>query len=150
MPISSQESTILQLLELSESISTPLEPSLDMPPTSLRPRATLLLTDSRCLASRELLSLIYYSCCTTFLSSIGYSLPVTSMTTVELQQSQTMTNQVILNKLGYNKNYPQAVALFAPTQEFGVGLHDMIWIERKNIIYGVFRLLSCNFGQGDK
>jgi hypothetical protein len=68
------------------------------------------------------LSLIYYR--TTFLPSIGYSLPVTSMTTAELQQSQTMMNQVILNKLGYNKNYPRSVA-FAPTQEFGVGLHDI-------------------------
>jgi hypothetical protein len=68
------------------------------------------------------LSLIYYR--TTFLPSIGYSLPVTSMTDTELQQIQTLMNGVILNKLGYNKHYPRAAA-FAPTQEFGTGLHDI-------------------------
>jgi Reverse transcriptase (RNA-dependent DNA polymerase) len=68
------------------------------------------------------LSLIYYR--TTFLPAIGYSLPVTSMTDSELQQIQTLMNCVVLNKLGYNKHYPRAAA-FAPTQEFGTGLHDI-------------------------
>jgi hypothetical protein len=68
------------------------------------------------------LSLLYYR--TTFLPAIGYSLPVTSMNDTELQQVQTLMNRVILNKLGYNRNYPRAAA-FAPTQEFGTGLHDI-------------------------
>ena len=68
------------------------------------------------------LSLVYYR--TTFLPSIGYSLPVTSMTDTELQQAQTLMNGVTLNKLGYNRNYPRAAA-FAPTQEFGTGIHDI-------------------------
>ena len=68
------------------------------------------------------LSLLYYR--TTFLPTIGYSLPVTSMTDAELQQGQTLMNRVVLNKLGYNRNYPRAAA-FAPTQEFGTGLQDI-------------------------
>ena len=73
--------------------------------------------------SCTLLALVYYR--TTILSSIGYSLPVTLMTDTELQQAQTLMNCVILNKLGYNRNYPRAAALFAPTQEFGTGIHDI-------------------------
>ena len=61
---------------------------------------------------------------TTYLPAIGYSLPITSMTPHELQQIQTLMNSVVLNKLGYNRHYPRAVA-FAPTQEFGTGLHDI-------------------------
>jgi hypothetical protein len=68
------------------------------------------------------LSLIYYR--TTFLPSIGYSLPITLMNDNELQQIQTLMNCVILNKLGYNRHYPCAAA-FAPTHEFGIGLHDI-------------------------
>ena len=68
------------------------------------------------------LSMLYYR--TTFLPTIGYSLSVTSMTDTELQQVQTLMNQVTLNKLGYNRNYPRAAA-FAPIQEFGSGLHDI-------------------------
>ena len=46
------------------------------------------------------------------------------MTATELQQAQTFMNRVILNKLGHNRNYPRAAA-FAPTQEFGTGIHDI-------------------------
>jgi hypothetical protein len=68
------------------------------------------------------LSMLYYQ--TTYLPAIGYSLPVTSMTTVQLQQAQTFMNSVILNKLGFNRHYPRAAA-YAPLQEFGVGLRDL-------------------------
>jgi hypothetical protein len=68
------------------------------------------------------LAMTYYR--TTYLPAIGYSLPVTSMTMVELQQVQTLMNRVILNKLGFNRNYPRAVA-FAPLYEFGVGLRNL-------------------------
>jgi hypothetical protein len=68
------------------------------------------------------LSLLYYR--TTYLPAIGYSLPVTSMTSTELQQVQICMNRVVLNQLGYNRNYPRA-ATFAPLQEFGAGLHDL-------------------------
>jgi hypothetical protein len=91
--------------------------------------AKIVKTKSNTLAHRlqstrlsRTLSMIYYR--TTFLPAIGYSLPVTSMTDFELQQIQTMMNSVVMNKLGYNRHYPRAAA-FAPTQEFGIGLHDI-------------------------
>ena len=61
---------------------------------------------------------------TFYLPSVRYSLPVTSMTRTELHRIQSLMSDVILNKTGFNKHYPHAVA-FAPTSVFGCGLIDL-------------------------
>ena len=61
---------------------------------------------------------------TFYLPSVKYSLPVTSMTSDELHSIQSLMTSSTLNKLGYNKHYPHAVA-FAPTSVFGCGLIDL-------------------------
>jgi hypothetical protein len=53
----------------------------------------------------------YYN--TFYLPAVRYSLPVTSMTSIELHRIQSLMTSSVLNKLGYNKHYPHAVA-FAP------------------------------------
>ena len=53
-----------------------------------------------------------------YLPSVRYSLPVTSMTSVELHRVQSLMTASILNKMGYNCHYPHAVT-FAPTSVFG-------------------------------
>ena len=58
------------------------------------------------------------------LPSVRYSLPATSMTSVELHKIQSLMTATTLNKLGYNKHYPHSVA-FAPRHQFGVGLIDL-------------------------
>ena len=68
------------------------------------------------------LSQVYYN--TFYLPSVRYSLPVTSMTEQELHRSQSLMTATILNKLGYNRHYPHAVA-FAPRKVFGCGLVDL-------------------------
>ena len=68
------------------------------------------------------LSRVFYN--TFYLPSVRYSLPVTSMTTGELHRIQSLMTSSILNKLGYNRHYPHAVA-FAPTSVFGCGLIDL-------------------------
>ena len=61
---------------------------------------------------------------TFYLPSVRYSLPVTSMTRTELHRIQSLMTAAILNKTGFNKHYPHAVA-FAPTSVFGCGLIDL-------------------------
>ena len=61
---------------------------------------------------------------TFYLPSVRYSLPVTSMTTIELHRIQSLMTSTILNKLGYNRHFPHAVA-FAPLSDFGCGLIDL-------------------------
>ena len=61
---------------------------------------------------------------TFYLPSVRYSLPVTSMTRVELHRVQSLMTASILNKMGYNRHYPHAVA-FAPLSLFGCGLVDL-------------------------
>ena len=68
------------------------------------------------------LSSMYYS--TFYLPSVRYSLPVTSMTPMELHKAQSLMMASILNKLGYNRHYPHAVA-FIPKSVFGCGLVDL-------------------------
>jgi hypothetical protein len=68
------------------------------------------------------LSMMFYK--TFYLPSVRYSLPVTSMTNKELHRVQSLMTACILNKLGYNRHYPHAVA-FAPTSMFGCGLIDL-------------------------
>ena len=47
---------------------------------------------------------------TFYLPSIQYSLPVTSMTSVKLCCIQSRMTSSTLNKLGYNRHNPHAVA----------------------------------------
>ena len=61
---------------------------------------------------------------TFYLPSVRYSLPVTSMTSLELHRVQSLMTSTVLNRLGYNRHYPHAVA-FAPTKVFGCGLIDL-------------------------
>ena len=68
------------------------------------------------------LAQIYYN--TFYLPSVLYSLPVTSMTNRESYRVQSLMTASILNKLGYNRHYPHAVA-FAPQKVFGCGLLDL-------------------------
>lgn len=69
-----------------------------------------------------ILSRTFYN--TSYLPSVRYSLAVTSMTKVELHRAQSLMTASILNKLGYNRHYPHAVA-FAPLSVFGCGLIDL-------------------------
>ena len=46
------------------------------------------------------------------------------MTQVELHKIQSLMTATILNKLGYSRHYPHAVA-FAPHEVFGCGLIDL-------------------------
>jgi hypothetical protein len=64
----------------------------------------------------------YYN--TFYLPSVRYSLLVTSMTQAELHKVQSLMTATNLNKLGYDRHYPHAVA-FAPPEEFGCGLIDL-------------------------
>ena len=73
-------------------------------------------------ALTPLLSRTYYN--TFYLPSVRYSLPVTSMSPKELHRAQSLMTACILNKLGYNRHYPHAVA-FAPQKAFGCGLIDL-------------------------
>jgi hypothetical protein len=59
-----------------------------------------------------------------YLQSVRYSLPVTSMTGADLHRVQSLMTSSILNKTGYNRHYPHAVA-FAPLSVFGCGLIDL-------------------------
>ena len=68
------------------------------------------------------LSRVYYN--TFYLTAIRYLLPVTSMLAPDLHRIQSLMTATILNKLGYNRRYPHAVA-FAPKHVFGVGLTDL-------------------------
>ena len=68
------------------------------------------------------LSQIFYN--TFYLPSVRYSLPVTSMTPRDLHRAQSLMTASILNKLGYNRHYPHAVA-FAAQKIFGCGLIDL-------------------------
>ena len=68
------------------------------------------------------LAQVYYN--TFYLPAIRYSLPVTSMTAQELHRSQSLMTASILNKLGFNRYYPHAVA-FAPQKVFRCGLVDL-------------------------
>ena len=68
------------------------------------------------------LSRIFYD--SFYIPSVKYSLPVTSMTTIELHKVQSQMTASILNKMGYNRHFPHAVA-FAPIHVFGCGLLDL-------------------------
>ncbi len=63
-----------------------------------------------------------------YIPSVIYPLPVTSLTNPELHKVQSNMPACSLNKLGYNRHYPHAVA-FAPHNVFGCGLLDL-WIEQ--------------------
>ena len=69
-----------------------------------------------------ILSRVYYNAF--YLPDVRYSLSATSMTAAELHRVQSLMTATILNKLGYNRHYPQSVA-FAPLHQFGVGLVDL-------------------------
>jgi hypothetical protein len=56
-----------------------------------------------------------------------YSLPITSMTMLQLTMIQQRCIQALLNRLGFNRNHPQAV-VFAPRALMGRGLMDL-WVE---------------------
>ena len=58
-----------------------------------------------------------------YIPSVKYSLPVALMSNCELHKVQSMMTASALNKLGYNRHYPHAVA-FAPQKVFGCGLLD--------------------------
>ena len=68
------------------------------------------------------MSRLYYN--TFYVPSAKYSLPVTAMTSLDLQRIQSKMTASILNALGYNRHYPHAVA-FAPLSVFGCGLWDL-------------------------
>jgi hypothetical protein len=70
----------------------------------------------------SVLSRVYYN--TFYIPAVQYSLPVTSLTLKELHRVQSLMTAVILNRLGYNRNFPHDVA-FAATHVFGVGLMDL-------------------------
>jgi hypothetical protein len=61
---------------------------------------------------------------TMYLPAVKYSLPVTTMTMKELHSIQSLMTSVTLNKFGYNRNYPDAVA-FALIRLFGCGMCDL-------------------------
>jgi hypothetical protein len=61
---------------------------------------------------------------TMYLPAVKYSLPGTTMTMKELYLIQSLMTSVTLNKIGYNRNYPHAVA-FAPIRLFGCGMCDL-------------------------
>ncbi len=69
-----------------------------------------------------ILARVFYN--TFYLPSVRYSLPVTSMTSIELHRVQSLMTPSILNKLRYNWHYPHAVT-FAPISVFGCGLLDL-------------------------
>ena len=56
--------------------------------------------------------------------AMRYSLPVTSMTQQQLGKIQQRFIRAMLNKMGFNQNYPRAVA-FAPRKVLGGGLMDL-------------------------
>ena len=68
------------------------------------------------------LSRKYYD--TFYIPSVTYSLPVTSLPDSSLHRIQSLMTATILNKLGYNRHFPHAVA-FAPSSVFGCGLRDL-------------------------
>ena len=68
------------------------------------------------------LSRVFYD--SFYVSSVKYSLSVTSMTGQALHKVQSKMTASILNKLGFNRHYPHAV-VFAPMQVFGCGLFDL-------------------------
>ena len=59
-----------------------------------------------------------------YIPSVKYSLPVASMSTLKLHKVQSKMTASALNKLGYNRHYPHAVA-FAPQKVFGCGLLNL-------------------------
>ena len=61
------------------------------------------------------LSQLFYN--SFYLPSVRYSLSVTSTTPRELHRAQSLMRASILNKLGYNRHYPHAVA-FAPPPRY--------------------------------
>ncbi len=68
------------------------------------------------------LTRLYYTAF--YIPAVTYSLPVTSMTASELHSIQSKMTAVTLNKLGYNRHYPQVVA-YASQKLFGCGLIDL-------------------------
>jgi hypothetical protein len=59
-----------------------------------------------------------------YLPAVKYSLPVTSMSDLDLQKIQSKMTASALNALGYNQHYPHDVA-FASQHSFGCGLIDL-------------------------
>ena len=68
------------------------------------------------------LARLYYD--TFYMPSVRNSLPVTSMTPKELHRVQSLLTATILNKLGFNRHFPHAVA-FAPKSAVGIGLTNL-------------------------
>lgn len=68
------------------------------------------------------LTRVYYNAF--YIPAATYSLPVTSMTDIELHQIQSKMTAATLNKLGYNRHYPHVVA-YASQLFFGCGLLDL-------------------------
>jgi len=56
-----------------------------------------------------------------YLSSMGYSLPVTTFKEKELSKIQGAPVQALLSGMGYNRNMPKKV-VFGPTRYGGIGI----------------------------
>jgi hypothetical protein len=88
----------------------------------MRKKFDTMAQQLRQISMSPLLARKYYF--TMYLPAIKYSLSVTTMTTTELHSVQSLITAVTLNKLGYHRNYPHAVA-FAPIRFFGCGMCDL-------------------------
>ena len=84
---------------------------------------------------------------TFYLPAVRYSLPVTSMTTTELHRVQSLMTAVTLNKLGYNRHFPHAVA-FAPATVFGVGLVDLRIEQGLSQVQSLLNYIGTNHNVG--
>ena len=89
---------------------------------TMRKKFDTMAQQLRQISMSSLLSRKYYF--TMYLPAVKYSLSVTTMTMKELHSVQSLITAVTLNKLGYHRNYPHAVA-FAPIRLFGCGMCDL-------------------------
>jgi hypothetical protein len=89
---------------------------------TMRKKFDTMAQQLRQISMSSLLARKYYF--TMYLPAVKYSLSVTTMTMKELHSVQSLITAVTLNKLGYHRNYPHAVA-FAPVRLFGCGLCDL-------------------------
>jgi hypothetical protein len=97
---------------------------------TMRKKFNMMAQELRQISMSPLLAREYYF--TMYLPAVKYSLSVTTMTMTELHSVQSLISAVTLNKLGYHRNYPYAVA-FAPARLFGCGT-CAIFVLCKNLL----------------
>jgi hypothetical protein len=89
---------------------------------TMRNKFDMMAQQLRQISVSSLLSRKYYF--TMYLPAVKYSLSVTTTTMKVLQSVQSLITAGALNKFGYHRNYPHAVA-FAPIRLFGCGICDL-------------------------